>query len=246
MKLISLFVILVALLCMASGALAGLRGSRSLATSAPIMERMDAFILDDDADLDADDMIDNMGRRLGKKKRVPLSVDDPRWTAPRADGRCGPKYGFAGCDPASEAPCCNYHRKTAKCGSSRRFCNSVGRRAWGVDFRLAMETVTAPPTAMQTPKPTPEIVVETTPPPTPAPTPKPTPFSGLRPLDRIEAENRAKFAKGSKIKLSAKKPTGLGQAKACCATPDILATVAWSEWDEPALAPRRARGRRAV
>jgi len=216
MKIISRVVLIA---CLASAALAGgLRGGpRSLDT------------------MTSD--YDDAARRLGRKQRVPLSVDDPRWSAPRSDGRCGPKYGFAGCDPASDAPCCNYHRKTAKCGSSRRYCNSVGRRAWGVDFRLAMEVdATPPPTTTTQPTPTPK--------PTPKPTPTPDTddaFAGLRPLDRIEAENRAKFAKGSKIKLSAKKPAGLGLAKACCATADVLTTVMWSAWAEPALAAAEER-----
>ena len=45
--------------------------------------------------------------------------------------------GWASCDPNGENPCCNYHRKTRKCGSSKRYCRDSGRRAWGVDFRKA-------------------------------------------------------------------------------------------------------------
>ena len=70
--------------------------------------------------------------RRKKKGRVPLKASDPRWTARvRADGKCGPRVGWASCDPTGDAPCCNYHKKTAKCGATRRFCNSVGKRAWG-------------------------------------------------------------------------------------------------------------------
>ena len=39
-----------------------------------------------------------------RELRENLSHDDPRWTAPRADGRCGPAYGWASCNPDGETP----------------------------------------------------------------------------------------------------------------------------------------------
>jgi hypothetical protein len=173
------------------------------------------------------------------RKRTPLTADDPRWTAPRADGRCGGgKWGWASCDPESATPCCNYHKKTRRCGATRKFCNGVGHRAWGVDFRTRttdIAPVTPAPTPKPTPKPTPRPTPKPTPgKPTPAPTPEPTAEqpTGLRPLDALHAHNVAKFAKGSTIPLAVKAPAGLNLARACCADATVTRTVRWSEWTE--------------
>jgi len=73
----------------------------------------------------------------GMRGRYQLKADDPRWTAPRDDGRCGPRFGWASCDGDGEAPCCNFHKKIGKCGTGSRFCTQIGPR---VDFRTAMES----------------------------------------------------------------------------------------------------------
>jgi len=78
----------------------------------------------------------NLRGQYNGGRRVKLTSGDPRWTAPREDGRCGPRFGFASCDPMSEAPCCNYQKKVAMCGSGHSFCNTVGPR---VDFRTIVE-----------------------------------------------------------------------------------------------------------
>jgi len=127
--------------------------------------------------------------------------------------------------------------KVAKQMELWAFVEDKGSYEAGGDTTAPTPATVNPTPAPATPKPT-QPMPTPKPTPTPTPTPKPTPVAvppptgGLKPLDAIRARNEAKFAAGSTIPLVAKKPQGMGLAKACCEDPTITRTVNWSEWTE--------------